>query len=104
MAVLLFVLLVLCAGLSFGDTPYRWDVCLNGLWDIAYGNDASEYGDRLSWRESKVPSSWNVTTTWAIHPEAASSKVAWHRLRVDIPSSWRGNRVKLMFELLNASP
>ncbi|NLG14093.1 MAG: hypothetical protein GX561_07800 [Lentisphaerae bacterium] len=103
MAVLLFVLLVLCAGLSFGDTPYRWDVCLNGLWDIAYGNDASEYGDRLSWRESKVPSSWNVTTTWAIHPEAASSKVAWHRLRVDIPSSWRGNRVKLMFELLNAS-
>ena len=66
MAVLLFVLLVLCAGLSFGDTPYRWDVCLNGLWDIAYGNDR-QVRRPIVLARVKVPSSWNVTTTWAIH-------------------------------------
>jgi hypothetical protein len=97
------------------EKPERQEICLNGSWQFQGSQDASAPSGTApvlgSWDTTaiKIPSPWNVNGFFAgqaggnfraypSYPTAWEKlPAAWMRKSVNVPASWKGQRILLLF-------
>ena len=83
---------------------YRYRACLNGEWEIAFSSRAKGRG-LSKWTPMRVPSLWKGINkeAWVLPDEAKDADTGVYRLKFALPEELKGKRIKLYFELIDAS-